>query len=83
MCGKPKPPKPTKAQKQAEKDAAEQRRLALEEQRSIRAYNKEQRKQMRLGMLGMRLGRQSLLTGSRGGLGYAAPVARPLLAVGG
>jgi hypothetical protein len=84
MCGeKPKPPKPTKAQKQAEADAAAQRKLALEEQRAIRAENKEQRKQMRLGMLGMRLGRQSLLTGGRGGAGYAAPMARSLLTVGG
>lgn len=84
MCGKkPKPPKPTAAQKAAERDAAEQRRLALEEQRSIRTENKENRKNMRLGMLGMRFGRQSLLTGSRGGMGYAAPTARPLLSVGG
>lgn len=84
MCGKkPKPPKPTKEQIQAEKDAAEQRRLALEEQRSIRAQNKEVRKQQRLGMLGMRFGRQSLLTGGRGGMGYAAPMARPLLSVAG
>lgn len=84
MCGgAPKPPKPTKAQKAAEKDAAEQRRMALEEQRAIRTQNKEQRKQLRLGMLGMRLGRQSLLSGGRGGVGYAAPAARSLLAVAG
>lgn len=84
MCGKkPKPPKPTKAQIQAEKDAAEQRRLSMEEQRAVRTQYKEERKQMRLGMLGMRFGRSSLLTGSRGGMGYAAPMARPLLSVGG
>lgn len=84
MCGKkPKAPKPTKAQLAAEADAAEQRRQALEEQRAIRTENKEERKRMRLGMLGMQYGRQSLLTGSRGGMGYSAPMARSLLTVGG
>lgn len=84
MCfKKPKPPKPTAEQLAAEADAAAQRKLALEEQRSIRTENKEQRKNMRLGMLGMRLGRQSLLTGGRGGAGYSAPMARSLLTVGG
>lgn len=84
MCGKkPKTPKPTAEEKAAEADAAQQRKLALDEQRAYRTQNKEDRKNMRLGMLGMRLGRSSLLTGGRGGGGYAAPLARPLLSVAG
>jgi hypothetical protein len=84
MCfKKPKAPKPTAADKAAEADAAAQRKLALDEQYAIRTDNKEQRKNLRLGMLGMRFGRSSLLTGSRGGMGYAAPMARSLLSVAG
>ena len=86
MCGilkKPKPTKPTAEQVAAEKDAATERKLSLDEQYAARTANKEQRKNMRLGLLGMRFGRSSLLTGSRGGMGYAAPMARPLLSVAG
>lgn len=79
MCGAPKPPKPSASQLAAEKDAAEQRRLALEEQRAQKSELKRQRFESLLAAQGMKYGRASLLSGGKGGAGFAAPLVRSLL----
>lgn len=82
MCGsKPKPPKPTPDQIAAEKEAALLREMELQRQREIRADNKKSRLEFMIAKLGNRYGRSNLLTGSRGGQGYAAPQVRSLLEV--
>ena len=82
MCGKkPRPPKPTAEQVAAEKEAALLREMEFQRQREIRAEAKGERLEMTIAKLGTKYGRTSLLTGNRGGQGYAAPMARSLLEV--
>lgn len=85
MCGggAPDPPKPTREQVAAEKEAAALRQAELQRQRDERANNKKFRFEMALRRIGMGFGRGSLLTGGKGGAGFNVPIARSLLTTGG
>jgi hypothetical protein len=74
----PSSPTPSAAQRAAEADAEAQRAQALEEQRRQKSLLKEERFATALKLTSARFGRASLLTGDKGGGGYAAPPVRSL-----
>lgn len=79
MCG-PKPPKPQKPQPNYE--LIRESEAVREQQSQQRSELKRMRLEDRMGRLGNRFGRASLFTGSQGGAGYNAPVARQLFTQG-
>lgn len=79
MCGGPKPPKPSATQLAAEADARAMREAEMQAQREERTRLKERRTELKISE-SQRYGRRSLLSGGRGGEGFAAPGARSLLA---
>lgn len=80
MCGGPEAPEPSREQILAEKEAAYMRQQQLQEQNDQRSENKKWRFEQALKQLSGNSGRQSLITGGRGGAGFAAPMAISLLA---
>lgn len=84
MCfKKPKPPKPTPQEQAAVQQATEERARQTQELREQRTMLKDERTEQRLRQLRTGYGRASLITGSRGGMGFQTPLARGLLSVGG
>jgi hypothetical protein len=80
MCFKaPKPPAPTQEQLNQEAALKRQTGMAREDERIRRTMDKEARKEDALALFGGSLGRRSLLTGGKGGIGYPSSDMRSLL----
>lgn len=78
MCfKKPKKPRPTPEQLRADANLERQMEMQAQLLREQRSENKRARFEDRLNMM-EGFGRRSLLTGGRGGIGYAAPTMRSL-----
>lgn len=78
MCFKPPKPPAVPTEDPTLKAQVEQ---ATEAERERRTMNKQARFEDQLAMWNGGYGRRSLLTGGRGGSGYAAPLMRSLLQV--
>lgn len=77
MCfKKPKPPKVY-----ADPQLKQQQAAARDDAAALRAADKEARTEAKLAQLSGLMGRGSLLSGGRGGAGFAAPQARSLFTV--
>jgi hypothetical protein len=78
MCfKKPKPPV-VQADPELERERAEAKQVAREERRA----NKQSRLEEMLARSGGKFGRSSMFSGSAGGSGFAAPLARSLFVEG-